>query len=232
MKKTIGIIGGMGPMATADLFHKITAMTDAAADSDHLRVCIDSNTAIPDRTKAILHGGASPVPEMCLSARRLVSIGADILLIPCNTAHYFYDDVAACVEQPVLHMIRETAATLREQGVVRAGLLATDGTVQAGVYDDALAQYGIEALHPGPEGQQEIMNIIYQGVKAGVMLDPSGFHAVLQDLLGRGAQTLILGCTELPIAFEQYAIDLPSIDPTSVLAGRAILSAGGTLRRA
>lgn len=230
MKRTIGIIGGMGPMATADLFKKITAMTEAASDNDHLHVLIDSNTAIPDRTEAILHGGGSPVYELCRSAKRLISIGADVLLIPCNTAHYFYHEVAACVEQPVLHMIRETAATLHMQGITKAGLLATDGTVQSGVYTDALEKYGITPVLPDSYGQQKVMELIYQGIKAGIKLDSRGFQAVLEELLARGAQTLILGCTELPIAFELYHIQLPCIDPTSVLAQKAIELAGGRVR--
>ena len=90
-KKVIGILGGMGPLATADLFQKITLHTAASCDQDHPRVCIDSNTNISDRTAALLHGGADPVPEMVKSAQRLESIGADLLIMPCNTAHNFYD---------------------------------------------------------------------------------------------------------------------------------------------
>ena len=110
MTKTVGIIGGMGPAATCDLMEKIIALTKAARDQDHLHVLTDVNTAIPDRTAAILHGGPDPVPEMRKSARRLVSAGAELLLMPCNTAHYFYDDLAASVPVPVLHMPRLTAA--------------------------------------------------------------------------------------------------------------------------
>ena len=101
-KKVIGILGGMGPLATADLFQKITLHTAASCDQDHPRVCIDSNTNISDRTAALLHGGADPVPEMVKSAQRLESIGADLLIMPCNTAHNFYDAVASSVSIPVL----------------------------------------------------------------------------------------------------------------------------------
>ena len=85
-KKTIGIIGGMGPLATADLFEKIVGHTKAACDQEHLHVVIDSNTNIPDRTAALLHGGADPLPELTGSARRLEAMGADVLIMPCNTA--------------------------------------------------------------------------------------------------------------------------------------------------
>ena len=122
-KKVIGILGGMGPLATADLFQKITLHTAASCDQDHPRVCIDSNTNISDRTAALLHGGADPVPEMVKSAQRLESIGADLLIMPCNTAHNFYDAVASSVSIPVLHMIAITRDALKSRGAKRAGLL-------------------------------------------------------------------------------------------------------------
>ena len=112
-KKVIGILGGMGPLTTADLFQKITLHTAASCDQDHPRVCIDSTTNISDRTAALLHGGADPVPEMVKSAQRLESIGADLLIMPCNTAHNFYDAVASSVSIPVLHMIAITRDALK-----------------------------------------------------------------------------------------------------------------------
>ena len=146
MKKTLGIIGGMGPAATCDLMEEIIALTAAERDQDHIHVVADVNTSIPDRTAAILHGGEDPVPELCRSARRLRDAGAEILLMPCNTAHYFYDSVASAAGIPVLHMPRLTAAVLREAGVKKAAVLATDGTVQSGVYADALAREGVAYL--------------------------------------------------------------------------------------
>ncbi len=147
-KKVIGILGGMGPLATADLFQKITLHTAASCDQDHPRVCIDSNTNISDRTAALLHGGADPVPEMVKSAQRLESIGADLLIMPCNTAHNFYDAVASSVSIPVLHMIAITRDALKSRGVKCAGLLATDGTVQTGIYQRTFEGSGVELLTP------------------------------------------------------------------------------------
>jgi aspartate racemase len=167
-KKVIGILGGMGPLATADLFQKITLHTAASCDQDHPRVCIDSNTNISDRTAALLHGGADPVPEMVKSAQRLESIGADLLIMPCNTAHNFYDAVASSVSIPVLHMIAITRDALRSRGVKCAGLLATDGTVQTGIYQRTFEGSGVELLTPDhSEDQAAVMDIIYNGVKAG-----------------------------------------------------------------
>ena len=231
MKKTIGIIGGMGPLATCDLFRKIIDVTDAACDQDHVHVLIDNNTNIPDRTAAILHGGQDPVPELAKSAGRLKEAGADVLIMPCNTAHYFYDRFAPAAGVPVLHMIRETAASLRRQGRRCVGLLATDGTVQSGVYGAAFEEAGIEMLTPDAAGQQAVMDVIYKGVKAGNMqIDLTGFEKAMDDLLARGAEVLVLGCTELPVAFQEFGIDRPNIDPTHVLASAAVRFAGAPLK--
>ena len=227
-KKVIGILGGMGPLATADLFQKITLHTAAACDQEHPRVCIDSNTNIADRTAALLHGGADPVPEMVKSAKRLESIGADFLIMPCNTAHNYYKQVSAAVNIPVLHMIALTRDALRARGVRCAGLLATDGTVQTGIYQRTFADSGVELLTPeSADDQTAVMDLIYNGVKAGDLShDTAAFRAACEHLLARGAEVLVLGCTELPVAFELYRLDYPRIDPTLELALGAIRAAG------
>lgn len=222
MKKTVGIIGGMGPMATADLFRKIIENTPAKRDQDHIRVLIDSNTEIPDRTAALLSGGASPVPAMTDSVRRLVGAGADCLIMPCNTAHGFYDAVqAAAGDVPVLHMIRLTGEELRRRGITKVGLLATSGTVQTGIYAKNLP--GIEILVPNEAEQEGVMDLIYGAVKAGLTeYDASGVQRTADRLLAEGAQAIILGCTELPLAKELYGLSFPSVDPTLCLAKGAI----------
>ena len=227
-KKTIGIIGGMGPLATADLFEKIVGHTKAACDQEHLHVVIDSNTNIPDRTAALLHGGADPLPELTGSARRLEAMGADVLIMPCNTAHNYYDGISAAVSVPVLHMVRLTAQALVERGVKKAGLLATDGTVRTGIYQKSFAGSGVELLTPDEAGQRAVMEMIYQGVKAGDMaFDAKPARQAMERLLAAGAEVLILGCTELPLAVKLYGIDLPAVDPTLELALAAIRFAGG-----
>ncbi|MDE7010948.1 MAG: amino acid racemase [Oscillospiraceae bacterium] len=227
-KKTIGIIGGMGPLATADLFEKIVGHTKAACDQEHLHVVIDSNTNIPDRTAALLHGGADPLPELTGSARRLEAMGADVLIMPCNTAHNYYDGISAAVSVPVLHMVRLTAQALVERGVKKAGLLATDGTVRTGIYQKSFAGSGVELLTPDEAGQRAVMEMIYQGVKAGDMaFDARPARQAMERLLAAGAEVLILGCTELPLAVKLYGIDLPAVDPTLELALAAIRFAGG-----
>ena len=231
MKKTIGIVGGMGPLATCDLFKKIIELTDASCDQEHVRVCIDNNTEISDRTAAILHGGKDPVPEMVKSAVRRQGMGADVLIMPCNTAHYFYDRITPFVDTPFLNMIEETAKVIKANGFKKVGLLATDGTCQSGVYRRVFDANGIEMCTPSPENQQAVMDIIYKGVKAGnLSIDTTGFERAMQELLDNGAETLILGCTELPVAFELYHFDKPNIDPTKVLAAAAVRFVGAKVK--
>lgn len=227
MKKVLGILGGMGPAATCDLMEKIIALTDASCDQEHIHMISDVNTAIPDRTAAILLGGADPVPEMSRSARRLAAAGAEFLIMPCNTAHYFYDRVAEGVSVPILHMPRLTAKTLKKAGVKKAGVLATDGTIQSGVYAEALAGEGIEPVYPDPEHQERIMRLIYDGVKGRkIPLEDIPVEEILADLRRRGAEKFLLACTELPIAFQTLGIGKDCLDPTRVLAFSAVEYAG------
>ena len=230
-KKIVGVIGGMGPLATGDLYRKIVEHTLADCDQAHVRTIIDSNTNIPDRTAALLSGGESPVRELQSSARLLEQAGAQVLVMPCHTAHCFYGEVQAAVHVPVLNMIQLTVQELKRRGVARAGLLATDGAVQSGIYQRHFEGSGIELLLPDPEGQAALMDMIYSGVKAGRSdYDTQAVRTALDRLMDAGAQTLILGCTELPPAFEMYGLDYPNLDPTLTHALAAITASGGTVK--
>jgi len=231
MNKSIGIVGGMGPLATCDLMNKIIHHTDASCDQEYARICVDCNTNIPDRTGAILHGGADPLPEMVKSAVRLQAMGADVLVMSCNTAHYFYEQICRFIDIPMLHMPLETAKCLAQQGVKKAAVLATDGTVQVGIYEKALQQMGIEPVYPNPEDQKFVMSLIYDYVKAGKPITQQAqIKAMVKRLMDDGAETMILGCTELPIVFAQMDEDLPTVDPTEVLACAAVRAVGGKLK--
>ena len=236
MNKTIGILGGMGPAATADLMQKIIQMTDAGSDQEHIRIMIDSNINIPDRTAAILHGGPDPVPAMSESAGILERAGADFLIIPCNTAHYFIPELKKVTDLPILNMPAETAKLLKERGVKKAAVLATDGTVQSGLYQRALDAEGIEAVYPDEEQQKQIMSLIYDYVKKGIT-DPGSLpvkeiSAIADDLRARGAEALLLACTELPLGFDIMGLaDESCVDTTRVLACAAIKFAGAKVRQ-
>lgn len=231
-KQAIGIIGGMGPMATLDLFGKIIAHTDAATDAEHVRVYIDCHTGIPDRTRAILNGGESPVPYLLESARKLADMGAGFLLIPCNTSHYYYRDICRESPVPVMNMICETADELQRLGVTRVGLLATDGTCRSGVYQQELSARGIQTLCPDEAEQREVMRLIYDGVKADApTFDTAVLAALLKRLKAAGAQRIVLGCTELPLGFDRYGLPrTDTVDPADILARAAVKAAGYPVR--
>lgn len=228
MKKTIGILGGMGPLATADLYRKIVVMTKADCDHDHIRVYIDSNAQIPDRTAAILNGGDDPVEEMTSAMRNLEACGADCIVMPCNTAHYFLPRLQCLTQIPFISILEETAKSCAERFPgKKAGILGTTGTLNTGIYEKALEQQGIASILPGDAQREVLMDAIYR-VKAGeTMKDAAPFRSLLDDMKARGADYFILGCTELPIIAEQLQLSDDFIDPTTELARAAIRFCGG-----
>ena len=227
-RKVIGIIGGMGPMATADLFIKIIENTAAKTDQEHLHVLIDNNTDIPDRTACILAGNDAPLGPMVESAKRLVDQGADVLVIPCNTAHFFHDGVQAAVDVPVLNMPEISARYCAEKGYACVALLSTAGTVRAGIYEPYFEKTGIRLLHPTKVGIDNLMFLIYDEIKAGRTPHPERLYPEIVALEEQGAQAFLLACTELPLVFKDGG-RVPFIDPTLLLARAAVAAAGGKL---
>ena len=235
MKKTIGILGGMGPLATADLLIKITTMTKADCDNEHIRIYIDCDCAIPDRTGAILHGGPDPVPEMTGALRNLEKCGADCVIMACNTAHYFLPRLQKLTEIPILDMPAITARRCAElYPGQKAALLGTTGTMQTGLYNAALEKEGIPYFLPEPEEQEWLMHLIYDVVKATRPIQPEeeNWSRLLNELRGRGADYFILACTELPIVANTLPDEGPFVDPTTELAREAILFCGYELKDA
>lgn len=226
--KTIGIIGGMGPMATVDLMQKVILATDAQEDQEHIHILVDNNTNIPDRTAAIMGQGANPVPEMQKSADRLTAAGADFLIIGCNTAHYFLPQLTPNLKIPVISMIEATADFCAAQGYKKVGLLASAGTCHAGIYQQALQKAGVEVLQPNETQEPVIHDMIYRGVKANdTKYDTKPVQKVLQAMEQAGAEAFILGCTEVPVAVTMYHLTGKFIDATEVLAEKAVAEAGG-----
>ena len=229
MKKTIGILGGMGPLATADLYRKIVESTRAQRDADHIRVYIDSNPAIPDRTAAILSGGPDPVPEMLSALRSLEKCGADCVVMPCNTAHYFLPRLQAETALPILDMPAITAARCAEKYPgQRACVLATRGTLASGLYDEALSAQRVPFLLPDEAERDLLMHLIYDVVKASKPVEPEreNWTRLLDGLRQKGADFFILGCTELPILSGILAVPGPFIDPSRELARAAVRFCG------
>lgn len=232
MKKTIGIIGGMGPAATVDLFNLIVENTNATCDQEHIHILIDCNPSIPDRTSAIINGTESPLGELRLSAERLAKAGADFLIIPCNTSHYFIDQIRKEVSVPIIDMIKETALFARNSGYLKAIILCTEGTRKTGVYTHRFEQQGVKAIYPNEDLQLEVNRIIYDGIKSGAdNYDVTKFNELLKELTDQTGAVPVLGCTELPIAQKRYNMQGNFINPTFVLACSAIREAGYEIKK-
>ena len=231
--KTLGVIGGLGPMATAYFMELVTNMTDAASDQEHLDILIFSRPRTPDRTGYILgRSSENPLPVMADSARRLAADGAQVLAIPCNTAHYFHTQVQEAAGVPVLHMIRESAAYLKACGIEKAGIMATDGTIQTGLYQKELGANGIAWTVPSEAGQQHVMHLIYENVKAGRPAEMDRFHAVNEELQRDGAQAVLMACTELSVIKKQFDLGSGILDALEVLAKTAVEMCDAPLREA
>ncbi len=233
MKKTIGILGGMGPLATADLFRKIVLMTKAGSDSEHIRIYIDNNSQIPDRTGAILSGGTDPVPQMSDALRHLEACGADCIIMPCNTAHYFLPRLQEQTSVPFISMLQATAKACAKQFPGKtACVLGTKGTLASGLYNRALEAEGVACILPDEAQRDVLMYAIYDCVKGGKPLETvrEPMETLIADLSAKGADYFILGCTELPIVAEDLALAGSFIDPTAELAKAAIQFCGYELK--
>jgi aspartate racemase len=232
-EQVVGILGGMGPEATRDLFAHITRLTPVTRDQDHLHVIIDSFAKIPDRTAYIVGDGEDPLPAMLDGGRRLERADADFLIIPCISAHYFIEQLRAELRLPILSAFEETAKAIRAYPIHgEVGLLGTDGTVQSGKFAAVLSAHGLETLVPDADKQKHVMEGIYT-VKA----DPTGerrdqcqelFRAAAVQLIRAGAWGIIAGCTEIPLALKAGDITVPLFDPVTILAKAAVARAKGS----
>ncbi len=226
---TLGIIGGMGPLATADLLYKIIQNTQAQKDCEHIPIVMDHNPKIPDRTQAILGNGTSPLPDLICAGKRLQKMGADLLLLPCNTCHHYYVPLRRALKAPLLHLVLECVREVVRKGHSCVGLLATQGTVACGIYQNLCAAHRITVLLPDQEEQRIVSQVIYEKVKAGQVGEFQALLPILERLRACGAQSILLGCTELALAFGTALPD-DCIDSNLVLARAAILRAGYALK--
>lgn len=226
--KIVGIIGGMGPMATIDLFSKVVVNTKASTDQEHIHLLIDNNTNIPDRSAHILGSGINPIKELYKSAKRLIDSGASMLAMPCNTAHYYYDELTDMISSNIdkdilfINMIEETADYLYAHGHRRVFLLGTQGTYKSGIYDQILKKQGIESLNPRETNREIIMECIYN-YKGGKRDYTSGIAGILGEASKMNASAIILACTELPLIFKDIKSESTIIDPSLILA-KAIIN--------
>lgn len=225
-KPVLGIVGGVGPLATAYFMEAIIKKTPAARDQDNIPMIVFNDPQIPDRTAYILdHEMPDPQPEMVKVARWLEDAGADYLAIPCNTAHYFYDAIASSVGVPVLNIMSETARrisrTIGTGGTV--GLMATDGTIESGVFQSYFREAGLETMTPGDDDRRTLMSLIYDCVKANRPYDADEFLGVVRRLRDAGCDAVVVGCTELSVIFQDLR-ERPDylFDSLDILAGRCV----------
>ncbi len=225
--KTLGVIGGLGPMATAYFMQLVIEMTEAATDQEHIPMIIYNCPQIPDRTNYLLgRSEQNPGPQIMECGRKIEQAGAEMIAVPCITAHALFPEIEHEFQIPVLHIIRETAEYLKKEGIQKVGLEATDGTVQTGVFQKELEKQGIEVVLPSAEKQEMIMHIIYNNVKAGRRVDMDRFEQVEQELHSKGAEVIILGCTELSMISRDEKIGHGYLDAMEILARAAVLQCG------
>jgi aspartate racemase len=238
----VGVVGGVGPAATVDFMQKIVRNTPAARDQDHIKVHVEQNPQIPDRTENLVGDGLDPTIALYATCKKLEDGGADLIAIPCNTAHAYVERIQGSLGIPIVNMLTVTAETIRTQfpQLTQVGLLATSGTVGSGVYQRELAAHGLAQLIPAPAMQERVMNAIYgrHGVKAGYTEGEcqDDIRAALDDLVRQGAEVVILGCTELPLLLpsgpwtHHDGATLTLVDPTETLARRCVTYARATRR--
>ncbi|MCL2709123.1 MAG: amino acid racemase [Defluviitaleaceae bacterium] len=227
--KKLGILGGMGPFASALFFEMLTRSQKASSEQDYINIFLSSNPSVPDRTNFINGGGENPVSALAKTAKALERIGADAIAIPCVTAHFFYDEISASVAIPILNIVEETAKHLFERGVKKAGLLATEGTVRRGLFGDAFSKYMIETILPGDGAQKTVNDMIYQNLKKGSPVDGSAFFKIAAGLRERGAETVVLGCTELSLVRRDFGIADGFTDALEILAVSSLVFCGAEL---
>lgn len=230
MKEAVGVIGGVGPMATVYYMQRVIEMTKAASDQEHINMLVMNDCDIPDRTAFITEQSTdNPLPVMVEDAKRLEAAGCDFVVIPCNTAHYFYDELQRAVNIPVVNIVSETIryAKNRNKNLQCVGIMATTGTIVTGTYQKYAQEAGLDAVILNEDNQAKLMHLIYDCVKAGKPVQREEFDELANALRAQGAQVLILGCTELSVLKRDLPIeDEDVLDSIDVLASETVRRSG------
>ncbi len=225
---TVGILGGMGPMATVDLFEKIVRYTPAHVDQEHLKIIIYNNPQIPSRIDAIIKEAESPRDELIRSAQLLEKMGANFLVMPCNTAHYWYQDIRNAINIEMIHMIENTAKWVAEQASNKKAekimLFASDATVKTEIYQKGFSVKGLKILTPSTD-EQKLISLAIEQVKAGY-IEKNQLLGKMSNMISRycnmRVRSFIAGCTEIPLLFKHLEGDYNPIDPTLLLAKEVV----------
>lgn len=220
----LGILGGMGPLATIDFMNKIVLGSHVNCDQEHMPIIVHNVPQIPDRTQFILGDGEDPFPAMLEGLRRLEISGASCAVIPCNTAHFWFERLQVETSMTMISILDCVMAEISHRNLKRVGIMATSATVSAGMYQKRLAQQGCEALVPNEQSQERMMSAIY-AIKAGQMTEGTAMmEEIFAELQNQGAEAVVLGCTEIPIGLARLAKEQPErcLDATELLAEACI----------
>lgn len=233
MDKTVGVLGGLGPMATVYFYEMVVRMTEANKDQEHIDMVIVNKATTPDRTAYIIgESDENPCVVMKEDAKRLENFGVDILAIPCNTAHYFYDEIQSSINVPIVHMPRETVAYIKSKGYKKVGILGTLGTLKARVYQNICEEYNLEYETLDEENQNLLMDIIYKDIKGGKPANMDNFENVVSYLKDLKCDCIILGCTELSILGNDNNLDNKFyVDSMDILAKKVIELSGKNIKK-
>ena len=230
--KKLGIIGGLGPMATIYFMELVVKMTKADSDADHIPMVVYSFPDTPDRTQYLLDNSKpNPLDSIIDMTKRLNQQDVDYIAMPCITAHYFGKEISNYSDGKFVNMVKETAKFLKKKKIDTVGIMATDGTIHSKVFENVMKEYDIKTINPSDEGQKIIMDVIYNQVKAGKDVDIEGLYKVKRELKSKGAKVCILGCTELSVVKGNYPLDHEFVDVLEVLAGKVITLCGAQINK-
>ncbi len=227
----LGVLGGMGPLATADFLAKLAAATRAGCDQEHIPLVLYGDCTTPDRTASILGQGPSPLPKLLAGIEFLNQAGCAVIAIPCNSAHCWYDDMAHASRVPVLHIVEASAQKVKRNDPVtrRVGVLSTEGTHRMGIYRASLERAGFEVIAPTGDDFHELVSPGITDIKGGrIAAARDKFDVAADRLLARGAEQIILGCTEIPLGMQRRCAANPRtlVDSTQALAEAVLMHFG------
>ena len=226
-REILGVIGGLGPGATAHFMDLVINMTDVKTDQEHLPMIVYNMPFIPDRTAYILDNTKeSPLPKMLEVGQTLCDQSVCRIAVPCVTAHYFIEEMEKEIAVPIINGVRETVAHLKENGVQKVGIMATDGTIQSGIFHRELEKQGLTPIAPSVNAQKDVMHLIFENIKAGKRANMERFFAAAEDLRNQGAEAIVLGCTELSLIKRDEKIGPGFIDAMEVLARESLHACG------
>lgn len=230
MGKAAGILGGLGPMATVYFYEMVVRMTNAKKDQEHIDMVIMNKATTPDRTEYINgESDKNPAIDLINSAKKIQACGCSVIAMPCNTAHYFYDEIQANIDVKMLNMPKETVKYIKNKNYKKVGILATKGTIKANIYQNICKQYNLEYEILDQTNQDIIMDIIYNQIKAGQKPNMKDFYKTVEYLKAHNCDCIILGCTELSILKEDNNLDQEFyIDSMEKLAEKLIEYSGKT----